>query len=236
MIVIGVGHYKRTGKDTFANALIRKCYELNPKLRVIKQSWAWKLKQITHELYGWAGLREPEFYETKDGESLREVILPEIGKSPRQIWIDFGTPAVRECVYEHTWRDYLMKSDHDCDVMIVPDTRFMNEVEGIIHAGGHLVKVVRPGYGPGKNKPDRELQDFRGWDNIIGHVGTMQHLEDQAQLYAHWLCGRAVEPGCTGRQMGERLAVEVVEPWEDDLPQNVVNAAFVSERRELQCG
>ena len=110
MKIIAIGHYRRVGKDTFANCVIEKVRQLNPRIRVGKRSWAWKLKQICHELYAWAGLREPEYYETEPGASLREVPLPEIGKSPRQIWIDFGTPAVREsaCTAD-TWLDYLLK-------------------------------------------------------------------------------------------------------------------------------
>jgi len=215
--IIAIGHYRRVGKDTFANALIRHCYEINPTLRVRKVSWAWKLKQICHELYAWAGLREPEFYETPEGELLREVILPAIGKSPRQIWIDFGTPAVRECVYENTWRDYLMKSPHDCDVMIIPDTRFYNEIEGVDSEGGHKVKVVRPGYGPGPNKPDRELINYRGWHNVIGDEGTIDSLENWGRKYAISICRGYPLPRCTAETMEQRLSVEKIEPWEETV-------------------
>ena len=79
---------------------VEACSERDPNFTIGKRSFAYKLKQVCHELYGWAGLREPEFYETPDGEQYREVILPEIGKSPRQIWIDMGTKAVRRHVYE----------------------------------------------------------------------------------------------------------------------------------------
>ena len=60
MKIIAIGHYRRVGKDTFANSLVEKARQLDPRLRVGKRSWAWKLKQICHELYAWAGLREPE--------------------------------------------------------------------------------------------------------------------------------------------------------------------------------
>lgn len=205
MRVIAIGHYKRVGKDWFARAVVRHCAALDPSLRVKIKSWAWKLKKITHELYGWAGLREPHFYETDEGQAAREAILPAIGKSPRQIWIDFGTHGVREHVYQDTWRDYLLKSDHNCDVLIVPDTRFQNEVVGLIEADAHLLKIVRPGFGPGDNKPDRELLAYRGWRNVIGHVGTLQHLDESARVYAEWLTGQRKEPTCTPDEMHDRL-------------------------------
>lgn len=213
MKIIAVGHYKRTGKDTFANAVIAECYKIDPMLRVGKRPWAWKLKQICHELYAWAGLREPEFYDTPEGEELREVILKPLGKSPRQIWIDFGTAAVREKVYEDTWLDYNMKSDHGLDVMIVPDTRFFNEIRAVEAAGGHTLKIVRPGFGPGTNKPDRELWGYRGWTNIIGRSGDKAEIIGWAQGYAAWLTGSIREPFATDEQKELALAVERIEPW-----------------------
>lgn len=195
MNIIALGHYKRVGKDTFADYVIDKCWGVNANFRVIKRSWAWKLKSITHELYGWAGLQEPEFYETAQGALLREVVLPKIGKSPREIWIDFGTKAVREQVYEETWRDYLLNADHQCDCLIIPDTRFYNEIEGVKAAGGHTIKIVRPGYSPGNNKPDLELLNYTEWDNVIGGAeGTLAELEWWAQEYAEWICGYGPEP------------------------------------------
>lgn len=208
MQVLAIGHYKRVGKDYFASAVRRHCAAIDPSLRVKVKSWAWKLKQICHELYGWAGLREPHFYETDEGQPHRETILPAIGKSPRQIWIDFGTDAVRDRVYQNTWRDHLLRSDHQCDVLIIPDTRFCNEVVGVQELGGHLLKIVRPGFGPGDNKPDRELLYFHGWRNVIGHVGTLQHLDEWAAVYALWLCGKAKEPSCTPEEMQERFSVQ----------------------------
>lgn len=220
-LFIGLGHYKRTGKDSFANFLIQELAALNPELLVIKRSFAWKLKQICHELYGWAGLREPEFYETKEGELLREVVLPAIGKSPRQIWVDFGTTAVRDNVYKGTWRDYVFKADHSVngrqpDVIIVPDVRFPDETVEIEVRNGLLIKVVRPGYGPGKNRPDRELLGFRRWTNVIGEVGTMSSLQHWARQYAVWIGAKGAMPDRSPAEIEAAMAVETVEPWTPD--------------------
>lgn len=207
MKIIAVGHYRRVGKDTFANYLIEKARQLAPRLRIEKRSWAWKLKEICHELYGWAGLQGPEYYETEPGASQREVVLPAIGKSPRQIWIDFGTPAVREQVYDRTWLDYLLKGKHDLDVMVIPDTRFLNEAEAVLDQGGELVKVVRPGFGPGPNKPDRELLEFVRWSNVLGETGELRDLEQWASRYAAWLCG-GEKPRRSAAEIEKALRVE----------------------------
>jgi len=215
-LFIGLGHYKRTGKDSFADYLIAALYRRDQKLRVIKKSMAWKLKQICHELYGWAGLREPEFYETIHGGELREVVLEEIGKSPRQIWIDFGTAAVREKVYDRTWLDYVFRAKHEADVIIVPDIRFENEAMAVQGRNGTLVKIVRPGYGPGENRPDRELLGFRGWDNVIGEDGQMGSLQEWAALYADWIVGGAPVVR-TREEMDAALSVERITAWEENL-------------------
>jgi hypothetical protein len=214
MKIIAIGHYRRVGKDTFANYVIDHVHRRNPSIRIGKRSWAWKLKQICYELYAWAGLREPEFYETEPGASLREVPLPGVNKSPRQIWIDFGTPAVREQVYADTWLDYLLKNEHPLDVMLIPDTRFFNEAEAVLDQGGELAKIVRPGFGPGPNRPDRELLGYKRWTNVFGETGDIQELERWAERYAIWLCG-GEKPSRSAKEMEQALAIEQIEPWEE---------------------
>jgi len=214
MKVIAIGHYARVGKDTFANSVIANVRHLNPDIRVGKVPWAMKLKDVCHQLYAWAGLRELEFYETEPGASLREVVLPAVGKSPRQIWIDMGTAAVREKVYERTWLDYVLKSDLGLDIVLIPDTRFYNEAAAVKEVGGELIKIVRPGYGPGKNKPDRELLNFDGWDNIFGETGDIEELRRWGEMYARWLCDEGCKPERGPGVMRRALEVEVIEPWE----------------------
>lgn len=213
-LTIGLGHYRRVGKDSFANFLLQACRERDPGFSIGKRSFAYKLKQVCHELYGWAGLREPEFYETLDGEKYREVVLPEIGKSPRQIWIDMGTKAIRRHVYEPTWLDYLLKGQHDLDVMVIPDVRFPNEAEAIRESGGVLIKIVRPGYGPGPDVADQALLGYDGWDYVIGgDTGSSESLpmlRVWADRFARWLvCGKS-RPKQTPEDRADNLKAEIV--------------------------
>src|SRR5690606_32569637 len=82
MNFVALGHYSRTGKDTFANYLGQHLKRLCPSFSYAKVPLAWKLKQIAHDLYAWDGMREPEFYDTVEGQPFRDVPLPTIGKTP----------------------------------------------------------------------------------------------------------------------------------------------------------
>jgi len=213
MKILGLGHYSRTGKDSLANFIIAYVAQAYRTAKVIKRPFAWKLKQICFELYGWAGMMQPEFYETQEGEPYRDVVLPAIGKTPVQIWVDMGTPAVRNCVYQDTWIDYLLKTDHDCDLLIIPDVRFANEVAAVKALGGTICKIVRPGYGPRPTVADRALVGFTGWDYVIGGVGTMDSLNEWATLLAGWQLGNKAAPVQTADERASANAVEVIEPW-----------------------
>lgn len=215
MIVLGIGHYSRTGKDTFAKYLIAELNKFLPEFRVARMAFGSKLKDICHQLYGWAGMREEAFYETAEGAALRDVPLPFINKSPVQIWIDMGTPAVRDSVYDRTWIDYLLNTDHKLDMMLIADTRFYNEVGAIREAGGWTIKVVRPGIGPRKSPADRQLLCARDWDYVIGESGQLSEIHRWASLFAQWMCG-APRPIQTESERQAAYAVERIEPWHRD--------------------
>lgn len=215
MKIIGIGHYSRTGKDTIANSMLASLGEHHSNLRAAKKPFAWKLKEISHDLYGWAGLEAPEFYEIKENEYLRDAVLAPLGLTPVEVWVAVGTPAMRQNVYDKTWIDYLLKSKHDLDLLIIPDVRFPNEVAAVREAGGLLVKVVRPGYGPRPTVADRALVGFRGWDFVVGQSGSMDELRQWAGKFANWAAGGSLF-GQSDFEKDAALAVEVITPWNQD--------------------
>jgi hypothetical protein len=207
MIIVGLGHYSRTGKDTFANALV-DWIGRHSKLKAGKIPFAWKLKDICHQLYAWDGLREAAFYDTPEGEKFRDIKLPTIGKTPVEIWVAMGTPAVREQVYMNTWIDYLLKSDHGLDVLVVPDVRFPNEVAAIRELGGTCHKIVRPGYGPRDTVADKALLGFTGWDYIWGAHGDIDRLRVEAYRIGAAIAGLDDWPIQTIDDKARALSVE----------------------------
>lgn len=221
MIIIGLGSYSRVGKDTFANALVDTLREQSPGIKVGKKSFATKLKDVTHQLYGWAGLQDEDHYNDPAHEQERTVVLPDLNLTPVDVWVKFGTLAVREKVYDPTWVDYVLETDWGLDVMIVPDVRFLNEVEALRAKDAHLIKVVRPGYGPKMTVADLALIHYTGWDNVIGdhrEADGMANLRWWADRYArvilqedpNWLIAR------TRREISEALAVQNL-PTDDEI-------------------
>jgi hypothetical protein len=205
-LFLGFGHYSRTGKDTTANYFLSHYGD-----GVLKRSFAWKLKQITYELYAWAGLMPPEYYETPEGAKARDIKLPGLDMTPVEVWVAFGTEAIRKNVYQGTWVDYLLKNDHKCDVLVIPDVRFPNEAEAIKTAGGKIVKVVRPGYGPRNTVADRALIGYDGWDYVIGESGEMDDLDNWACLFAMAARREIAWPRQTAEERKAALTVERIE-------------------------
>lgn len=171
MHIIGFGHRKHVGKDTAARFLCTQ-YRLHYKgSNVITKGFAVKLKEICYELYRWAGMRSPEYYEQNPEE--KEEYLELIGKTVRQIWIEVGN-KLRD-VYIGTWLDYLL-SGTKADLLIIPDVRYFNEVNAIKLKGGFVIKIDRP-YVPHTNDiADRNLADYDKWDAIINNNGDLGYL------------------------------------------------------------
>jgi len=181
MYLIGIGHRSDHGKDTLANVMVSTLQESG--LRVKKIPWAWKLKDICYQLYAHFGLREPEFYETPEGRSVRNVKLPDINLTPVEIWIKVGTPAIRDNVWDSTWVDYLRLSNESktYDVIVAPDTRFYNEID----VCDYTIKLTNP------RIPNREgesvdeiLKNYNGWHFNMENDTTLGDLEAKGRMLA----------------------------------------------------
>jgi hypothetical protein len=188
---IGLGHYSRTGKDTFANAFIEAAHNYYPQLKVLRVSFASKLKAITHDLYGWAGLQDEAYYNTPEGEVHRDTPLVELGGlTPVDVWVKFGTDAVRNNVWDGTWVDHVLRSKSSADIIIIPDVRFVNEVAAIRRVSGQLYKIVRPGVQPRNTVADQALLGYVGWDATFSGDGDIDKLRTLARLKALQVCSQ----------------------------------------------
>lgn len=181
-MIIAFGHQRRRGKDTCAKFLETELRLHNPKFPVKRHSFATSLKQSCHNLYSWAGLKDAIYYENHPEE--RENILPLIGKSPRDIWMDFGI-ACRERVFPDT---FAAKVTFDClkiqpSINIITDLRFHNEYKRIKELDGICVKVIRPDLEIPTDPADTALNDWKDWDFIIENTGSLVDLSVSVQAF-----------------------------------------------------
>ena len=184
-LIVGLGHRRRVGKDTLARIL--RLLLTRRGLHVEIEAFADPLRHVANTLYGWAGMMDWRYYD--DNPELREAVLDKLGKSPRQIWIDLGTKAVRDHVYDRTWVELLLNTPRYADVLLVPDVRFLNEVEAIRQRGGMCVLVTRDSVDVSSDVADEALRDWTGWDQRVRNNGTITELEDQAKKLADILAG-----------------------------------------------
>jgi len=178
--IIGIGYKKGVGKNTLAKFMSTYIRCTWPDIKIKEISFAAKLKDVAYQLYSWAGLKRGVFYELKREE--KEKVLPKIGLSPRDIWIGVGN-KLRE-VYSATWIDYALKNIK-ADVIIITDVRFENEAKAIQEARGILIKINRPDIPKGTDPAEISLDSWTDWHRIIYNNGTLQDLNNQAEILAN---------------------------------------------------
>lgn len=185
MKIIAFGHKKGTGKDTagkFLDTILRA-----NNINSCRASFADKLKDVAFQLYAWAGLKRGIYYETHYNE--KEGVLPEIGLSPREIWINIGN-KLRE-VYPDTWLDFVLKGVN-CDVVIVTDLRFWNEAMKLREQDAVLVRMLRDGISAGDDPAETSLNDWDDWNYEVDNNGDLATLNNHIILLAKkegLLCG-----------------------------------------------
>jgi hypothetical protein len=186
MKIIAFGHRKRVGKDTAARFINTDFRMKHKSANVQKRGLADKLKAQCHELYSWAGLKTMEYYDDHPEE--KEIVLPLLGKTPRQIWIDYGTLVAR-AVYRYTWVDYLFKSSSP-DLLIISDLRFPEEAERSQDLGGQVYRIDNPRIPHTSDLADDPLKDWNGWNGVIVNDGTMETFHSRViEIASSYLYG-----------------------------------------------
>jgi hypothetical protein len=178
MKVIGFGHRKRVGKDMACALLKARLEKEIEDIKVEHASFAKPIYDICRELYGWAGFESKDYYDYHGRE--KEIVLPEIGKSPRQILIDFGTTAIRTHVFQDTWVKYALRErPYGVDVVLFSDMRFPNEIDAIHDVDGMSIRIDRPKIKKTDDPADVALEGYDKWEVVIDNVGTIQDLDDK---------------------------------------------------------
>jgi len=174
MLIIGIGYKKGRGKDSSCNLLKDWLSETKPDLKVRKIGFADKLKDIAYQLYSWAGLQPGEFYESDTGYKLKEVVLPLMCMSPRDIWIGVGN-RLRD-VYQDTWIAYALYGVKNADVVLIKDLGYPNEGDAIVRAGGFCYNVTRPDQPFGTDGREVSLDGWPNFADTLENNGTLHDL------------------------------------------------------------
>ena len=172
--IVAFGHRKRVGKDLSSQFLTELLSKNNITYKKI--SFADKLYDIAHQLYGWDGFMDKAFYENHP--EYKELLLVNINKTPRQILIDLGTTGIRKAVYNNTWVDYALRTKYEEDVIIISDLRFPNEFDTVKSLGGICIKINRPDIPNTDDLADCALENETRWDYVINNVGNFTFLYD----------------------------------------------------------
>ena len=170
-LIFGFGHRRYVGKDTCANFAVSHVRANRRGIMVIKTGFSSKLKAVAYDLYSWAGLMDEEYYEQHP--ELKDVIIPAIGKSARQIWIELGT-SVGRAIYNDTWLVYVLKKK--CDYLFLKDVRFPNEADAILDSGGYVFRIDNPRIEKYNDVADSALASYDKWSGVIINDGDMTTL------------------------------------------------------------
>lgn len=166
-MLIGIGHEDGVGKSTAAKMLL----EMLPGHRI--SSFASAIKTIAADLWGWAGVREESFYESVATRYLKDVRLPLIGKTPREVWIEVGESGRR--VDPSTWYRRAVGEN-----VVIPDVRKRNEADYVRASGGYLLLLERDGVESEGNRVS-ELKGFCEWDWRVQNNGSLADLRQQLE-------------------------------------------------------
>ncbi len=179
MKVILLGHRQDVGKDTYAGFLKNVLQEITAGQKVIITGFATDLKATAYKHYAWAGLKEESYYYPDRKEELA-VILPQLGITPRQVYIKLGQ-QLREihpdCVYQAVVHNYkVFKTDY----LILKDFRYPTEYR----PGTIAVRIDNPRVPVFTDGADEILKDFTKWDRIVDNSGSLKDLFNDARIFA----------------------------------------------------
>jgi hypothetical protein len=185
MTVIGLGHIAGVGKDEAAAHLVEMhgytrvatadliravCEALNPYvINPTPTTTPDGERRVTKNVIRY---REALAQRGDDGakRSVPEVrrFQQEVGRVMRRI---FGADF---------WVDQVDRKISETDgSVVVPDVRFLNEIDMIEHHGGFVVRVDRPGYEALEHVTDQELLGYDGWDYILDNDADLEQLHQR---------------------------------------------------------
>lgn len=166
MKIICISGKARSGKDTIGG-MIKETLE-GEGHSVLVAHYADLVKYICKQFFGWNGLKDEQ------GRAILQYVGTDVVRAQNQnYWVDFIVDILN--LFHDEW-----------DYVIIPDTRFPNEIERLKERGFDVisVRINRSGFDNGltqeqKNHPSETSLDNATFDFIIDNSGSVSELEEK---------------------------------------------------------
>lgn len=164
MIIISLSGKKQTGKTTIAEMI----KDILGHKDVYIISWADALKEEVAKACG-----------------VSVKYIEEHKSNFRLILQGWGTDFRRELGHKCYWIEKLLvkllELPSNC-IAIIPDTRFLNEIENIKSVGAYLFKIERESKPTDGHISENELNNFTQWDCIINNNVSLGELRGTLEV------------------------------------------------------
>jgi hypothetical protein len=169
LIIVGLGHRARTGKDAIAAHLANAyCFK--------RVAFADSLKAVVGDL---APYLRPDIADRIADLGVDRAKNGDYGDPTRDLLVVLGN-AMRRHVNPDTWVRAVTENLVADWPYVVTDVRYPNEVEALRRLGATLVRVDRPDVPLRDDIADNALASFDGWDQVLVNDGTLQQLQAKA--------------------------------------------------------
>lgn len=112
----------------------------------------------------------------------KEVEIPDLGKTPRQMMQTIGTNWGRDLVHPEIWVKFWLRQVHATrNHVVVDDVRFPNEIETIHGLGGQVWRINRPGVAEMNHESERHVASLAVDVNIFNEEG-LEELRHRAMI------------------------------------------------------
>lgn len=182
-MILGIGNESGVGKDTFAMFLIDYLRSRNMKgLKIVREGFADRLYDLCFAFYSWAGFKSRQHYMNNSKD--KEVVLPILGKCPRQILIDVSNKLNE---YDPDMFMNAVSKDTNFHLKIVPDLRRTWEFDALTNnPRGYTLRITKPGI-DSKWEMDQCLKTepyLSRWKQTINNDGDLPSLRQKAIVFA----------------------------------------------------
>jgi len=184
--IIGIRGALQSGKNTVAN-ILSECFDI--RFYVEQRSFAANLRLAVSMIFGVD--TDDEVYEDFKKSETHVMNLYAAGEcdllSGRELLQFFGTEICRTMDPDCWARGPITYFKKElCDIGIIPDLRFPNEVNAIRDNDVHnfIIKVERPGFTGDNHESEHALDNYKKDDFIIVNDGILDDLRTKVGLIA----------------------------------------------------